>query len=136
MFLDASIIVAIILKEPEIAAIEDAVTEADRLQTSPLAVFEAASRLVSVKRIDFVSARDAVVSLLDRIEADIIEVGMAQMNVAHVCAARYHRLTNHPACLNMGDCFAYAAALTSGLKLAYTGNDFVHTDIDGIRFGA
>ena len=57
------------------------------------------------------------------------------MTIAHSCAARYHHLTGHPARLNMGDCFAYAAARTAGLKLAYKGNDFLHTDIDGIRFG-
>jgi len=35
----------------------------------------------------------------------------------------------HPACLNFGDCFAYALAKSKGLPLLFIGNDFKKTDI-------
>lgn len=135
MFLDASVIVAILLDEREALAIEDAVVEVDLLRTSSLAVFEAASRLVSVKHLPYTEAQERILSLLNRIGAEIVGLTPADLHIALHCADRYHHLTGHPARLNMGDCFAYAAARTSGLKLAYKGNDFLHTDIEAVRFG-
>ena len=35
----------------------------------------------------------------------------------------------NPACLNFGDCFAYALAKSKGLPLLFIGNDFKKTDI-------
>ena len=37
----------------------------------------------------------------------------------------------HPAGLNLGDCFSYALARTSGGSLLFKGNDFAQTDIAG-----
>jgi ribonuclease VapC len=42
--------------------------------------------------------------------------------------ARYGR-GNHPARLNMGDCFAYACARSLGVPLLFKGADFSQTDI-------
>jgi ribonuclease VapC len=36
----------------------------------------------------------------------------------------------HPAALNLGDCCAYAAAITSGEPLLYKGEYFQKTDVD------
>ena len=36
---------------------------------------------------------------------------------------------NHPARLNMGNCFAYACARTLGVPLLFKGDDFAQTDI-------
>lgn len=135
MFLDASVIVALLLGESEALAIEDALVEAETLRTSSLAVFEAAARLVSAKKLGFIEAQDEVFGLLSRVGADIVGLTLADMNIALHCASRFHHLVGHPARLNMGDCFIYATARTSGLKLAYKGNDFIHTDIEAVRFG-
>lgn len=37
---------------------------------------------------------------------------------------------NHPAALNLGDCFAYALARERGCPLLFIGNDFSRTDIE------
>ena len=37
---------------------------------------------------------------------------------------------NHPARLNLGDCFAYALAKTAEEPLLFKGNDFSRTDIE------
>lgn len=42
--------------------------------------------------------------------------------------ARYGR-GNHPARLNMSDCFAYACARSLGVPLLFKGSDFSQTDI-------
>lgn len=44
-------------------------------------------------------------------------------------AQRYGKIVNHPARLNMGDCFAYACAQAYRLRIAYKGDDFTETDL-------
>ncbi|MGE0419798.1 MAG: type II toxin-antitoxin system VapB family antitoxin [Acetobacteraceae bacterium] len=41
----------------------------------------------------------------------------------------YGKGQDHPARLNMGDCFAYAVAQNRGLPLLFAGNDCSHTDL-------
>jgi ribonuclease VapC len=134
MFLDASVILAVMLSEAEGNAALEAISMAPVVRSSPLAVFEVSARLVKGGA-SFDEALIAVRDFLDDVSAEIADLGSSEMMIAHACAARYHRLTGHPARLNMGDCFAYAGARSAGLKLAYKGNDFIHTDIDGVRFG-
>lgn len=43
--------------------------------------------------------------------------------------ARYGKGTQHPAQLNLGDCFAYAQAKSLGAALLFKGDDFSMTDI-------
>ncbi|WP_439497417.1 type II toxin-antitoxin system VapC family toxin [Bosea sp. (in: a-proteobacteria)] len=135
MFLDASVLIAVMAEEAEAAEIKKAMFDVAELSTTALAIFETSCRLATLRRISIVQAQEAVEEFLTAIGAELIAIDAVLGREAHVCAARYHHLTGHPARLNMGDCFAYAAARTSGLKLAYKGNDFVQTDIDGVRFG-
>ncbi|WP_245280279.1 type II toxin-antitoxin system VapC family toxin [Pseudorhizobium pelagicum] len=44
-------------------------------------------------------------------------------------AEQFGKIVNHPAKLNMGDCFSYACARAYRTKVAYKGNDFSLTDI-------
>ncbi len=134
MFLDASVILAVLLKEQEGNAALEAIALSARIRSSALAVFEASSRLAG-QGATFDEALAVVMQFVDDVKGEIVEIGEPAMRAAHACASRYHHLTGHPARLNMGDCFAYAGARTSGLKLAYKGNDFIHTDIEGVRFG-
>lgn len=135
MFLDASVLVAIMAGEVEGPAIGLALIDCDRLATSPLAVFEASARLAKLRGMPIDAVYQAIVEFLATVGVETQTIGMEIGREAHLCAARYHHLVGHPARLNMGDCFAYASARSSGLKLAYKGNDFIHTDVDGVRFG-
>ncbi|MDR6872948.1 ribonuclease VapC [Bosea sp. BE125] len=134
MFLDASVILAVLLQEQEGDAALEAIVVSARIRSSALAVFEASSRLAR-HGATFDEAFATVMDFIGDVKGEIVDIGEPAMRAAHACAARYHHLTGHAARLNMGDCFAYAAARTAGLKLAYKGNDFIHTDIDGLRFG-
>lgn len=48
---------------------------------------------------------------------------------AYDAARQFGAIVNHPADLNMGDCFAYACARSYRLTIAYKGNNFTHTDL-------
>lgn len=136
MFLDASVLVAVLAGEIEAEAIHSAIVESERLATSPLAVFEASSRIARLRKIRFDEAHDATMDFLTSIQAEMRPIDTETGRLASLCATQYHYLSGHPARLNMGDCFSYASARGAGLKLAYKGNDFIHTDIEGQRFGS
>jgi len=44
-------------------------------------------------------------------------------------AQQFGKIVNHPAKLNMGDCFTYACARAYRTKIAYKGNNFTETDL-------
>ena len=41
---------------------------------------------------------------------------------------------NHPARLNIGDCFAYATAIVQNQRLLFKGGDFDKTDITRVEY--
>lgn len=135
MFLDASVIIAVLAGESEAIALKAAMIDAETMATSQVAIFEASCRLSKLRGLPIADAHFEVLDFLQILAVETAHIDDDVGAAAHACAARYHHITGHPARLNMGDCFAYAAARTSGLKLAYKGNDFIHTDIDGVRFG-
>ncbi|CAM5182261.1 hypothetical protein ARD30_23300 [Bosea thiooxidans] len=136
MFLDASIIVANLLEEPEAPSIRALLVDESEVVTSPLALFEASMRLAAVKGFRIDEGYRIVRDFLDDARIRVVAIDDTVGRIAHACAAVYHRSTRHPARLNMGDCFAYASARAAGMKLAYKGDDFGHTDIEGQRFGS
>lgn len=63
---------------------------------------------------------------------DVVPVGRVDVDRAMEGWRRYGR-GRHPASLNLGDLFAYALAVTSGLPVLCTGEDFAVTDVDVVR---
>lgn len=140
MFLDASVMVAILKGEPEaagfIAALE---TDSDGIVTSPVARFEAVVSLavqmaqsrgeVHMSSADLAAAEDLVGDLLKEVGAREAEITERVGRAARQAALRYGKVAGHPARLNMGDCFAYAMAKDLGLRLLYKGDDFAETDL-------
>jgi ribonuclease VapC len=62
-----------------------------------------------------------------------IAVAPIEASAAHAALdafARYGKGTQHPAQLNLGDCFAYAQAKSSGAALLFKGDDFSKTDVE------
>ena len=53
---------------------------------------------------------------------------------AELARSAYRRFGNgrHPAGLNLGDCFSYALAASTGDTLLYVGGDSGQTDIKGV----
>jgi ribonuclease VapC len=75
---------------------------------------------------------DAVAALVDdfvvRSRIQIIPITAEICRLAIETCARFGR-GDHPARLNMGDCFAYACARSLGVPLLCKGGDFAQTDI-------
>jgi ribonuclease VapC len=141
MFIDASVIVAIL--KPE----EDAGDQMQRLDdaggpfyVSPMVRMEASLSLARAKAEmlgkdtgptpEMVRGAGAAVDeFIAALAAEDIaissEIGLAARNVA----VRYGKIVGHKARLNLGDCFTYACASSVGQKIAYKGGDFIHTDM-------
>ena len=71
---------------------------------------------------------EELAQLLEGLSVDVDEVSAAgAVAVAQAYSAWGKGV--HPAGLNFGDCFAYAAAKTSGARLLFVGDDFAKTDV-------
>ncbi|RVG73711.1 type II toxin-antitoxin system VapC family toxin [Sinorhizobium meliloti] len=141
LFIDASVVIAILAEE------EDAPSLIDRLEqdggpyyVSPVVRMEATVSLTrrlaeaagrggpaTPEMID--TARRLVeqfISDLDCKEAMISgDVGSKALDAAR----QFGKVMNHPAKLNMGDCFTYACARAYRTRIAYKGDDFTYTDL-------
>lgn len=146
LFVDASVIVAILKREPGYEElVKRLIQPGTRFYVSPLVRFEAVAALVRLE-VDNLKQRTGSVSAADR--AGFIESTRALVNsfIAEIDAsevmidarvgqaaldamASYGRTAGHPAALNFGDCYAYAAAKSNRLSLLYEGNDFSQTDL-------
>ena len=60
MFVDASAIIAIIIGEPERLAFEARLEQADRIYTSPLAIYEAVMGVARIRRLSIGDAQSVV----------------------------------------------------------------------------
>jgi ribonuclease VapC len=139
MFVDASVIVAILGREPGYEEIEKRLASVEGpFFVSPLVKFEAAVALARQKTSTGAArpspdllrqARSAVDAFIEDLGAEEIvispEIGQQALDA---CAA-YGKAVGHIADLNFGDCFAYACAKSLGVALLYKGHDFAHTDL-------
>jgi ribonuclease VapC len=141
MFLDASVIVAILGREPGYEEIEKRLSVSDvAFFVSPLVKFEASVALARQKT--FVAKLNTRPSpaLLQQaelaVEAFVEDLGAQEVSIspeigkkAISASVAYGKAVGHVADLNFGDCFAYACAKVLGVVLIYKGNDFIHTDL-------
>lgn len=88
--------------------------------TSGIAIFEAVMALRRIGAVGVPGAEAIVRSFLD--EADVPVVRSPH-------TAGTAKAQEHPAQLNMGDCFAYACARAHDVLLLFVGNDFSQTDV-------
>ena len=66
---------------------------------------------------------------LEKAGMELVPVTPQQVEAARLAWRRFGR-GNHPARLNLGDCFAYALAEATGEPLLFKGKDFAQTDIE------
>src|SRR5438477_4777532 len=125
MVIDTSAVIACLLDEPERAALVSAI-EADPIRLiSVVGVVEASLVLLGRKRAGGLADLEA---FLDNGEIARVPVDVRQAEAAIEAFRRFGR-GRHRARLNIGDCFAYALATTTGEKLLFKGGDFARTDI-------
>jgi len=128
LFVDASVIIAIISREDDWLEHTARLEHAAEIHTSPLAVWEAVVGLVRQRQCGIDDALALVDDLLREIDATMLPITDPVGRAALDAYDRYGR-GRHPAGLNFGDCFAYACAHVHGLELAFKGDDFSKTDL-------
>jgi ribonuclease VapC len=119
---DASALVAVVLKEPGATAIEERLAGAGPFCMTAVNVLEAG--LVIVLRQNLFG--------VDRFAAWLSEIGIVEVEVSGSAALRAYLQYGkgvHRAGLNLGDCFAYALSKQLDAPLLYKGNAFALTDV-------
>jgi ribonuclease VapC len=141
MFVDASVIAAILGREPGYEEIEKRMASVEGpFLVSPLVKFEASAALARQKAMAKTpnakpspellrQARDAVDAFIEDISAEEVAISPEIGRRAVDASAAYGKAVGHVADLNFGDCFAYACAKVHNIPLLYKGNDFAHTDL-------
>ena len=135
MFVDASVIVAILTNEERssncLAAL-DTHASMPRI-TNVLAVWETASGLLRKKQIPILKANDAIANFLLAADITVVGIGDAHRAAALLAFERYGRHNYGDAdrnrALNMADCFHYAVARVMDLPMLSLDAGFAATDI-------
>lgn len=128
ILVDASAIVAIMSGEPEADAFSDAIERHNDRCYCAVGAWEAARAIARTRTVGLRAASDAVASFAVEAALRMVDIGEAENRAAIDAHDRYGK-GRHPARLNMGDCFAYACAVTNDAKLLYKGDDFSRTDL-------
>jgi ribonuclease VapC len=98
--------------------------------TSPIAIFEATLGLCRVRHATVDEAAADVAEFLTVAEIECVPITEQEAQTALMAFARYGKGRGHPAQLNLGDCFAYAAARNRNMLLLFKGDDFTKNDIE------
>jgi ribonuclease VapC len=128
MFLDASAVVAILVREADWELLDSKIEKAKLRQISAMAIYEAVLGVARKLSCGLVEARMAVETFLREANAVTIAIDAA-IGAEAISAHERFGKGRHRAALNMGDCFAYACAKVHRAPLLCKGDDFVHTDI-------
>jgi len=128
MVLDASAIIAMLGDEAEgnrfAAALEDAATRS----VSPVAVWETVVGLARVYPLSIAEARRKVAEFLATAEVEMLVIGRPELDLALDAYDQFGK-GRHPARLNLGDCFTYAAAVGGDAPLMHKDEGFRLTDV-------
>ena len=125
MILDASVLIAIALDEPEREILVAKINAADTIAVGAPTLVEAGIVLSARTRRD---SSAVLVELLASADAIVIEFGQRHWREAVSAWGRFGK-GRHPAGLNFGDCLTYATALVAGDALLVKGDEFTRTDI-------
>jgi ribonuclease VapC len=125
LIVDASALLAILLREPERMTFRRLIALDKEPVMSPINFVEAAIRADGIG--------DAEATALNRVietsGITIVPVTAEQADLARKAYQKFGK-GNHPAKLNLGDCFAYALAKARGEPLLFKGDDFRLTDVE------
>lgn len=129
MFVDSSVLVAILSEEEDADDWAGRIEKAGRCTTSALVVLETAMRLSSKLAVEPLEAGAAVHRFLADAGIALVAIEPADADLAINAFQEYGKGRGHPARLNLADCLAYACAKRLGVTLLYKGGDFAHTDL-------
>ena len=130
MILDSSVILAMILGEDDAERIALVLAAEWCLKMSAGNLLEVF--LVVDGRGDPI-ARGMLDAILQRAGVAIVPLTYPQVLLARQAYRDYGK-GNHPARLNMGDCYAYALSKDSGEQILAKGEEFSKTDLDVVQY--
>jgi ribonuclease VapC len=125
MIIHSSAIIAILNDEPERRVFNEAIERSDACLISTASFVEAS--IVTDNNRGYDGLRDFDLFIMSA----GIELVPVDADQAHIARQAYRQFGKgrHPAGLNFGDCFSYALAKATGLRLLFKGSDFALTDI-------
>lgn len=136
MFVDASVIVAILNQEPGWEELSKRLSGPVDFYLSAMVRFEATQALARAGAGSRKPTAEALLKARDLVDQFVVEIAAENVSMGDVigshaieASARYGKAVGHEADLNMGDCFAYACAKALDVPLLYKGNDFLLTDL-------
>ncbi|MDB5534215.1 MAG: hypothetical protein JWO28_2530 [Hyphomicrobiales bacterium] len=129
MFVDTSVVVAILSSEDDAAEWADRLEQAPRRMTSALVVLEAVMRLSTKLSVEPMEVEAIIGDFLREAEIETVPIDAEDGRIAVQAFANYGKGRGHPAQLNLADCLSYACAKNRGVPLLYKGNDFSQTDL-------
>lgn len=109
---DTSAFIAVLNDEADADRFKGAFHLADAVRASTVTIFEA---YCVATREALPDGHARLTALIAEIAPDIFAFDESQLTAARSAYARYGRGSRHRACLNMGDCFAYALARTRAI---------------------
>jgi ribonuclease VapC len=124
---DTSALVAILDEEEDASRYAEAISEADAPLLSAAAMVE--TGIVMLKRHGPKGMRK-VGALIQEAGFQVESVSVQHAQMALEGYANYGKGQKKGAGLNYGDCFSYALAKATGLRLLFKGDDFSRTDIE------
>lgn len=126
MAIDTSAIVAILRLEPEADRLLRTIANADECFMSAISVLETALVLAGTR--GSAAVWIPLDELLAKAQIDVVPFDTEQARHARDAFIRFGK-GRHPAALNLGDCAAYALAMSRKLPLLFKGDDFTKTDL-------
>lgn len=126
MVIDTSALLAILLDEPEAASMARAIEAATTPVVSAATLVELGAVLIHKLG---VAAMDDLDALLDAAGIQVEPLTAVQARLACSAYASYGKGRQHPAQLNLGDCFSYALAANLDRPLLFKGDDFAKTNV-------
>ena len=124
MIVDASALVAIVLREPGWDALVEALSASPAGVGAPTLV---EAGLVLTAKLG-PGGRSLLARLVQEARIDVVPFTDEHWPIAIHAYARFGK-GRHPAGLNFGDCLTYAVASLAGQPLLYVGEDFARTDL-------
>jgi ribonuclease VapC len=125
MVVDTSVLIAVLLREPDAALFDRALADA------PIRLVSAVTRIelsLVIEGRKGEAGRGLVDQLLRDLSFDVASVTPQQADIAILAFRRFGK-GRHPAALNIGDCFSYALAIAAGHPLLFKVDDFSRTDV-------
>ena len=125
MVVDSSVLIAVLLLEPDAEQLLNQLIDADELYLSAVSLVKTAM-VIEYKKGKL--GADKLDELLAELTPTIVEFDQQQAVLARMAWREYGK-GRHPAKLNFGDCCSYALAKHLNQSLLFKGNDFSQTDI-------